>query len=171
MRGRPGCRCRRAPPTGLSPVGPPWADRTLPSRRAGALLGVPLLPWVQSPVCVCEVLAAGLVSFPFPPSHPAFPALRVVGYPSGCPLPLPAGTPFHAVCAFCGLGPVALPVFPVRPLRVCALALSRRPRPSSLPGSVWRAHLASFRYRAPVGPFHAVCSPPRFLPRSRALSG
>ena len=31
---------------------------------------------------------------------------------SGCPLSSLAGTPFHAVCAFRGLGPVALLVFP-----------------------------------------------------------
>ena len=77
--------------------------------------------------------------FPSPAPHSLRWVWRVV--PSGCPLPSPAGTPFHAVCAFHGLGPVALLVFPACPLRVCALALSRRPRPSSLPGSVWRAHL------------------------------
>ena len=36
---------------------------------------------------------------------------------------------FHAVCAFRGLGPVALPVSPSCPLCVCALTLSRPPRP------------------------------------------
>ena len=46
---------------------------------------------------------------------------------SGCPLPSLAGTPFHAVCAFRALGPVALLVVPACPLRVCALALPRRP--------------------------------------------
>ena len=47
---------------------------------------------------------------------------------SGCFLSWLAGTPFHAVCAFRGLGPVALLVFPACPLCVSALALSRRPR-------------------------------------------
>ena len=115
---------------------------------------------------------AGSCVSPVPPSPPSRSprcVWRVV--PSGCRLPSPAGTPFHAVCAFRGLGPVALMVFPACPLHVCALALPRRPRPSPLPGSVWRAHLAWFRCRAPVGPLRAVRVPPRFLPRSRALSG
>ena len=91
---------------------------------------------------------------------------------SGCPLSLLAGTPFHAVCAFRGLSPVALLVFPACPFRVCALALLRRPRPPpSLPGFVWRAHLARSRCWALVGPFHAVRTPPRVLPRSRASFG
>ena len=48
---------------------------------------------------------------------------------SGCPLSSLAGTTFHAICAFRGLGPVTLLVFPACLLCVCALALSRRPRP------------------------------------------
>ena len=76
----------------------------------------------------------GVVSLPFPPSRPACPALRVSGIPSGCHLPSLAGTPFHAVCAFRELGPVALLVVPACPLRVCALALPRRPRPPPLGG-------------------------------------
>ena len=80
----------------------------------------------------------------------------------------PAGTPFHAVCAFRGLCLVTLQVRVVCPFRVCALALLRRSRPAPLPGSVWRAHHARFRGRAPVGPFQAVRAPQRFLPRSRA---
>ena len=91
--------------------------------------------------------------------------------PSGCPLSSLAGTPFHAVCAFRGLGAVALLVFPACPLCVCALALSRRPRPPPLPGLVWRAHLARSRCWALVGPFHSVRAPPRVLPRSRAPFG
>ena len=54
--------------------------------------------------------------------------------PSGCHLPSLAGTPFHAVCAFRVLGPVALLVVPACPLRVCALALPRRPLPPPLGG-------------------------------------
>ena len=78
----------------------------------------------------CRVLC--LPRFPLP--APRF--LRCVwrAVLSGCPLSSLAGTPFHAVCAFCGLGPVALLVFPGCPLRVCALALSRRPPPPSCPG-------------------------------------
>ena len=90
---------------------------------------------------------------------------------SGCPLSSLAGTPFHAVCAFRGLGPVALLVFLACPLCVCALALSRRPRPPPLPGLVWRAHLARSRCRALVRPFHSVRAPPRVWPRSRAQFG
>ena len=107
----------------------------------------------------------------FPLSAPRF--LRSVwrAVPSGCPLSSLAGTPFHAVCAFRGLGPVALLVFPACPLCVCALALSRRPRPPPLPGLVWRAHLARSRCWALVGPFHSVRAPPRVLPRSRAPFG
>ena len=115
---------------------------------------------------------AGSCVSPLPPSLPPRSPrclLRVV--PVGCPLPSPAGTPFYAVCVFRVLGPVAFPVFPACSLRVCALALLRRPRASPLPGSVWRAHLAWFRCRAPVGLFHAVRAPPRLLPRSGALSG
>ena len=115
---------------------------------------------------------AGSCVSPVPPSprpRPSRCVWRVV--PSGCPSSSAAGTPFNAVCAFRGLGPVALLVFAACPLRVCALALPRRPRPSPLPGSVWRAHLARFRCRAPVGPFHAVRAPLRFLPGSRAPSG
>ena len=106
-----------------------------------------------------------------PPPAPRSPRCAWQVVSSGCPLPSPAGTPFRAVCAVRGLPPFALLVFLACPLHVCALALSRSPCPSSPPGSVWRAHLGPFRCRAPVGPFHAVHAPPRFLPRSRALSG
>ena len=166
--------CRQWDPRGLA--------RRLPSLGAGAWRGAPLLPWrVQCPGRVCAALAASsggpgrfLVSclprFPLPAPR----VLRCVwrGVTSGCPLSSLAGTPFHAVCAFCGLGPVALLVFPACPLCVCALALSRRPLPSPpLPRLVWRAHLARSRCWALVGPFHAVRAPPRVLPRSRAPFG
>ena len=116
----------------------------------------------------CRVLC--LPCFPLP--APRF--LRCVwrAVPSGCPLSSLAGMPFHAVCAFRGLGPVALLVFPACPLCVCALALSRRPRPPSpLRGLVLRAHLARSRCCALVGPFHSVRAPLRVLPRSRAPFG
>ena len=114
----------------------------------------------------CRVLC--LPRFPLP--APRF--LRCVwrALRSGCPLSSLAGTPFHAVCAFRGLGPVALLVFPACPLFVCALALSRRP-PPPLPGLVWRAHLARSRCWALVGLFDAVRAPSRVLTRSRALFG
>ena len=65
----------------------------------------------------------------FPLPAPRVPRCVWWAVSSGCPLPSLAGTPFHAVCAFRGLGPVALLVFPACPLRVCALALPRRPLP------------------------------------------
>ena len=115
----------------------------------------------------CRVLC--LPRFPLPAPR----SLRCVwrAVPSWCPLSSLAGTPFHAVSAFRGLGPNALLVFPACPLCVCALALSRRPRPPPLPGLVWRAHLARSRCWALVGPFHAVRAPPRVLPWSRAPFG
>ena len=111
MRGRPGCRRCRARATGLSPVGPPWAGVA----RA--------VPWS----CECGArgrfgkvgAGAGCCVFPVSPCPPRV-SCAVCGGP---------GTPFHAVCAFRGLGPVALLVFPACPLCVCALALSRHPRP------------------------------------------
>ena len=123
--------CRQWDPCGLA--------RSLPSLGAGAWRGAPLLHWrVQCPGRVCAALAAGLgglgrcqVSCPPRLTLPAPRFLRCVwrAVQSGCPLPSLAGTPFHAVCAFRGLGPVALLVFPACPLCVCALALPRRPRP------------------------------------------
>ena len=111
-----------------------------------------------------------LVSSPFASSRRAVPAVRVAGCPVRVSLTVAC---WYAIpCGLCVWQPWsrALVVFPACPLRVCALALLRRPCPSSLPGSVWRAHLASFRCKAPVGPFHAVSTPPLFLPRSRAPS-
>ena len=114
----------------------------------------------------CRVLC--LPRFPLP--APRFLRCEWRAVLSGCPLSSLIGTPFHAGCAFCGLGPVALLVFPACRLCVCAPALPRRP-PPPLPGSVWRAHLARSRCWALVGPFHSVCTPPRVLPWSRALFG
>ena len=110
----------------------------------------------------CQVLC--LPCFPLP--TPRF--LRCVwqAVPSVCPLSSLAGTPFHAVCAFSGLGPVALLVFPAFPMCVCALHA-----PDPFPGLVWRAHLARSRCWALVGPFHSVRAPPRVRPWSRALFG
>ena len=92
-----------------------------------------------SPVVVCgrrsrqvRGVGAGAGSriSPLPPSLPPRSShcmWRVV--PSGCPVSSPAGTTFHAVCAFRGLGSVALQVRAACRLRVCVLALPRRLRP------------------------------------------
>ena len=163
--------CRQWDPLGLA--------RRLPSLGVGAWRCAPLLPWqLQCPVCVCVALAAGsgglgrylvLCLSRFPPPAPRVPRCVWQAVPSGCPLPSLAGTPFHAVCAFSALRPVALLVVPACPFRVCALALSRRPLPP--PWVVWRAHLAWSRHWALVGPFHVVRAPPRVLGRSLAPSG
>ena len=105
----------------------------------------------------------------FPLPAPRVPRCVWRAVPSGCPLSSLAGTPFHAVCAFRELGPVALLVVPACPLLVCALALPLRPPPP--PWVVWRAHLARSRHWALVGPFHVVRAPLRVLPRTLAPSG
>ena len=154
MRGRPGRRRCRARATGLSPVGHPGLARRLPSRGAGAWRGAPLLPWrVQCPGRVCAALAAASGSWgrcpvsclpPFPLPTPLFPRCVWRAVLSGCPLPSLAGTPFHAVCAFCGLGPVALLVFPACALCVFVRSRSRgvRAPPPPPPGGVASAHCA-----------------------------
>ena len=127
--------CREWDPRGLA--------RRLPSPGAGAWRGAPLLPWrVQCPGHVCAAPAAGsggsgrcMVSCPprLPLPAPRVPRCVWRAVLSGCPLPSLAGTPFHAVCAFRGLRPVALLVFPACPFCVCALALPPRPRSPPLP--------------------------------------
>ena len=90
------------------------------------------------PIRSCVALAAGsggsgrflvlcLSCFPHPAPHVPRRVWRAIT--SGCPLPSLAGTPFHAVCVFRELRPVALLVVPACPLRVCALTLPRRPPP------------------------------------------
>ena len=163
--------CRQWDPLGLA--------RRLPSLGVGAWRSAPLLPWrVQCPVRVCAALTAGsrgsgrylvLCLFRFPLPAPRVPRCVWQAVPSGCPLPSLPGTQFHAVCAFSELGPVALLVVPACPLRVCALALPRRPLPP--PWVVWRGHLARSRHWALVEPFHVVRAPPCVLPRSLAPSG
>ena len=134
---------------------------------------VPLLPWrVQCPVRVCAALAAGsggsgrylvLCLSRFPHAAPRVPRCVWRAVPSGCPLPSLAGTPFNAVCAFRELGPIALLVVPACPLRVCALALLRRPLPPPL-GSVACAPLAVPGVGAgravPRGPCPSACPAP-----------
>ena len=157
--------CRQWDPLGLA--------RRLPSLGARAWRSAPLLPWrVQCPFRVCAALAAGsrgsgrylvlcLFRYPLPAPHVRRCLWRAV--PSGCPLPWLAGTPFHAVCAFRELGPVALLVVPACPLRVCALALPRRPLPSPLGVVVCapRAAPALGTGRAvPRGPCPSACPAP-----------
>ena len=152
---------------------PLWLAPRLPRLEVGAWRSAPLLPWrVQCPVCVCAALAAGsgcsgrylvlcLSDFPLP--APRVPRCVWRAVPSGCPLPSLAGTPFHAVCAFRELGPVALLVVPACPLRVCALALQWRPLPPPLGGVACapRAVLALGAGRAaPRGPCPSACPAP-----------
>ena len=157
--------CRQWDPLGLA--------RRLPSLGVGAWRCAPLLPWrVQCPVCVCAALAAGsggsgrylvlcLSRFPLP--APRVPRCVWRAVLSGCPLPSLAGTPFHAVCAFRALDPVALLVVPACPFRVCALALLRRPLPPP-PGGVacaLRVVPALGAGRAvPRGPCPSACPAP-----------
>ena len=106
-------------------------------------------------------LASCLFRFPLP--APRVPRCVWRAVPSGCPLPSLASTPFHAVCAFRALGPVALPVVPACPFRVCALALSRCPLPPPL-GGVARASrvvpaLGAGR-AVPRGPCPSACPAP-----------
>ena len=127
---------------------------------------------MQCPVRVCAALAAGsggsgwylVLCLPrFPHPAPRVPRCVWRAVPSGCPLPSLAGTPFHAVCAFRELGPVALLVVPACPLRVCALALPRRPLPPPLGGVACapRAVPALGAGRAvPRGPCPSACPAP-----------
>ena len=168
--------CRQWDPLGLA--------RRLPSLGAGAWRCAPLLRWrVQCPVCVCAVLAAGsggsgryvvLCPSRFPLPAPRVPRCVWRAVPSGCPLPSLAGTPFHAVCAFRALGPVALLVVPACPFRVCALALPRRPLPPPLGGVACapRGVPALGAGRAvPRGPCPSACPVPVPCSVWRALGG
>ena len=66
----------------------------------------------------------------FPPSLVLLAACVLRVFSSGCPFPLPAGTPIHAVCVVRGVGLVALQVRTACRLCVCALL---HPRCSPLP--------------------------------------
>ena len=168
--------CRQWDPLGLA--------RRLPCLGVGALRSAPLLPWrVQCPVRVCAALAAGsggsgrylvfcLSRFPLP--APRVPRCVWRAVPSGRPLPALAGTPFHAVCAFRELGPVVLLVVSACPLRVCALALPRRPLPAPLGGVACapRTVLALGAGRAvPRGPCPSACPAPVPCSVCRARGG
>ena len=116
----------------------------------------------------------GVLSLPFPLPAPRVPRCVWRAVPSGCPLPSVAGTPIHAVCAFRELGPVALLVVPACPLRVCALALPRRPLPPPLGGVVCAppAVLALGAGRAlPSGPCPSACPAPVPCSVGRAWGG
>ena len=113
----------------------------------------------------------GVVSSPFPPARPAFPALCVAGRPVwvslifACLYAIPCGLCVPRAPSGCPSG------FPrVSFVCVCARALAAS-APPPLPGLLWCAHLARFRCWALVGPFHSVRAPPRVLPRSGALFG
>ena len=168
--------CRQWDPLGLA--------RRLPSLGVGAWRSAPLLPWrVQCPVRVCAALATGsggsgrylvlcLSCFPHP--APRVPRCVWRAVSSGCPLPWLAGTPFHAVCAFRVLSPVALLVVLACPLRVCALALPRRPLPPPLGGVACapRAVPALGAGRAvPRGPCPSACPASVPCPVWRASGG
>ena len=111
----------------------------------------------------------GVVSPPFPPSRPACPALCVAGRPVWVSLTLPR---WYAIPRglFVPQARSGCPYGSPRVLFVCVCALALPPRPLP-PPLVWRAHPARSWRWALVGPFHAVCAPPRVLPRSLALSG
>ena len=158
--------------------------RRLPSLRVKAWRSAPLLPWrLQCPVRVCAALAAGLRGLGrylvlclslLPLPTPRVPRCVWRAVLSGCPLPSLAGTPFHAVCAFRELGPVALLIVLACPLRVCALALPRRPLPLPL-GGVACAPRAVPALGAggavPRGPCPSACPAPVPCSVWRALGG
>ena len=114
------------------------------------------------------------VSLVSPLPAPRVPRCVWRAVPSGCPLPSLAGTPFHAVCAFRALGPVAILVVPVCPFRVCALVLPRRPLPPPLGGVACAPGVvpALGAGRAvPRGPCPSACPAPVPCSVWRALGG
>ena len=178
MCGPPGCRCRQARVTGLSPVGPPWPDAEAAEPRGWcvawcattALAGAVPFSCVRGARRPSGVFrpVPGFVSSPFPPPCPVFPALCVAGRPVRVSLILarwyaipcglcvprawsgcPSGIPPVSLACACACALVA--TAPLPPPRVC---VTRAPHAVPL-----------------VGPFHAVRAPPRVLPRSRALFG
>ena len=112
----------------------------------------------------------GVVSLPFPPSHPACPALRVAGRPVrvsltlACWYAIPRGLCVPRARSGCPSGSPRVPF---------ACVCDRAPVASAPPPPwvVWCARLARSRHWALVGPFHVVCAPPRVLPQSLAPSG
>ena len=115
----------------------------------------------------------GVVSLPFPPSRPACSALRVAGRPVRVSLTLarwytiPRGLCVPRARSGCPSGSP-------RPLRVCALALPRRPPPPPLVGVACapRAVPAPGAGRAvPRGPCPSACPAPVPCSVWRALGG
>ena len=175
----------RRPPNAWSPGGPAplgpcyWlvANGTPMGWRGGCLGAELVRSTVGAVPWLCVRGARGrsggrslcrLLRLPSGPPLPSRSSRCVLLVPaSQCRFTLPAGTPFHAVCAFRGHGRVALRVRAACPLCVCARSCPRGLRPPP-PGTVWRAHHDWFWCRALVGPFQAVRAPPRFLPWSRA---
>ena len=119
MQRPPGRRHCQARDAGLSPVKPPWAGAEAcltaglvrDALRLYCLGGcTALLVFVQRS---WQIRRAGLVPLLVAPPLLAVRSLRSSRMLlrialSCCPLPLPAGTPFHVVCAFCELSRVAL---------------------------------------------------------------
>ena len=111
---------------------------------------------------------AVLASLPCPSPRPCVPRAACGGSSRpGAPYPRPPV--WHSMRSVHSESSVRLPLW----YSLCALCVCVRSRSRGvpLPGSVWRPDSAWFQCRAPVGLFHAVRAPPRFLPRSRALSG
>ena len=180
MLGCRGCWRRQACATGLSPVGPPWADAEAAKPR-GWFVGLRVTNALAGAVTWSCVLGArsgpggrgrcrfSLFSF-CPPPFPALLAVRVAGRPVRVSLHLAC---WYAIsCGLCALqawsgspsGPRRLPL-----ACVCARAPACFCAPPLSTGSAWHAHHAPFWGRALVGPFQVVRAPPRFSPRSRAL--
>ena len=137
-----------------------------------ALAGAVPRPCVRGARGRCGGLGVvpGVVSLPFPPSRPAFPALRVAGRHVRVSFTLarwyaiPRGLCVPRARSGCPSGSPRVPF---------ACVCARAPAASATPPSrvVWRAHLARSRHWALVGPFHVVRAPPRVLHRSLAPSG
>ena len=110
------------------------------------------------------VAGAGSCVSPWAPPCPRVPrgACCEVSLSSACWYAIPCGLCVPWDRSGCPSGPRRLSV-----ACVCALSPAAYAPPPP-PGSVWCAHYARFRCRAPVGPLQAVCAPPRFLRRSRA---
>ena len=115
---------------------------------------------------------AGFCVFPVSPFPPCV-SCAVFGGPSRPGVPYPRSLVRHSMRSVRSSGSVQLP-FWSSPGALCVCV---RPRsrgvsaPSPIPGLVWRAHLERSQCWALVGPFHAVCAPPRVLPRSHAPFG
>ena len=107
----------------------------MPSRRAGAWRGAPLLPRrVQCPVCVCAALAAGLGAvgagaglcvFSVSPFSPRV-SRAVCGEPSCLGVPYPRSLVRPSMRSVCSAGSVRLPFwYCPRALCVCLRSCSR----------------------------------------------